>query len=204
MRKETFQAKNKEEAIIEAKEALNASDEEIVIIEKEVKKTLFGKKCEIEVVLKEEINKELKNYLSNLLKIMDIDGEIEFHIKDDAPYYNIVSSKAILIGKNGRTIDAIKTLMQAHLNELLDNVYYRFTVDVNDYKQNRKMRLEKLAKYTAKNVAKTKIAASLEPMNSYERRIIHSTLANSKDVKTESFGEEPHRYVVISPKTEEK
>lgn len=54
MRKETFQAKNKEEAIIEAKEALNASDEEIVIIEKEVKKTLFGKKCEIEVVLKEE------------------------------------------------------------------------------------------------------------------------------------------------------
>ena len=82
------------------------------------------------------------------------------------------------------------------------NTYYRFIIDVNDYKSNRRKRLEKTAKYTAKEVAKTKIEAHLEPMNSYERRIIHNILTNSKDVITESEGEEPNRHVVIKPKEE--
>ena len=116
--------------------------------------------------------------------------------------FNIISEKSILIGKNGRTIEALKTIIQAYLNEELKNNYYRFMIDVNDYNQNRKVRLEKLAKYTAKNVARTKVEASLDPMNSYERRIIHSVLSNSKDVETISFGEEPNRYVLIRPKTE--
>ena len=80
------------------------------------------------------------------------------------------------------------------------NTFYKFTVDVNDYKNQRKSRLEKLAKYTAKDVAKSKQQVSLEPMNSYERRIIHNVLTNSKDVITQSEGEEPNRYVVIKPK----
>ena len=80
--------------------------------------------------------------------------------------------------------------------------YYRFLVDVNGYRENKKRRLEKTAKYTAKEVAKTKIPAHLEPMNSYERRIIHNILTNSKDVTTESEGEEPKRHVVIKPKEE--
>ena len=80
------------------------------------------------------------------------------------------------------------------------NTYYKFIIDVSDYKRKRVIRLEKLAKYTAKDVAKSKMPVNLEPMNSYERRIIHNALNNSKDVITESEGEEPNRYVVIKPK----
>ena len=74
------------------------------------------------------------------------------------------------------------------------------TTFINVYKENRKKRLEKMAKYTAKDVAKTKTEAHLEPMNSYERRIIHSILSNNKYVYTESVGEEPNRCVVVKPK----
>ena len=82
------------------------------------------------------------------------------------------------------------------------STYYRFIVDVNDYKAQKRKRIEKTAKYTAKEVAKTKVEAHLEPMNAYERRIVHSILTDSKDVITESEGEEPNRHVVIKPKEE--
>ena len=104
-----------------------------------------------------------------------------------------------VIGKNGKTIDALQTLASQMVSTKY-NTFYKFTVDVNDYKNQRKSRLEKLAKYTAKDVAKSKQPVSLEPMNSYERRIIHNVLTNSKDVITQSEGEEPNRYVVIKPK----
>ena len=108
---------------------------------------------------------------------------------------------AQVIGKNGRTIDSLQTITTAMLKQELGTHYY-FLIDVNDYKQRKEKRLEKLAKYTAKDVARTKIEVSLDPMNSYERRIIHNTLSNSKDVYTESVGEEPNRYVVVKPKEE--
>lgn len=200
MKKDIFEAKTKEEAITLALNTLNANSDEVIIVEREVKKTLFSKKAEIMVVLKEEINKEVKNYISNLLKNMNIDGNIETKTKEDIPTFNILSSKSILIGRNGRTLDAIQNLVNAYLKEELEGAYYKVIIDVNDYKQSRKIKLEKLAKYTAKQVAKTKIEAKLDPMNSFERRIIHSALSESNDVMTKSYGEEPNRYVVISLK----
>ena len=77
---------------------------------------------------------------------------------------------------------------------------YKIVVDVADYKLAKQKRIEHIAKMAAKSVGKTKIEVSLDPMNSYARRIVHNTLANSRDVYTESFGEEPNRYVVIKPK----
>ena len=81
--------------------------------------------------------------------------------------------------------------------------YYPFVLDVGEYKQAREQRLERIAKKTAREVAYTKVAAKLEPLNSYERRIVHEALANNKKVITESEGEEPNRCVVIKPKEEE-
>ena len=193
MNKQTFQGKTKEEAIINATENLNAKEDELVIVEKEIKKSLFGKKIEVEAITKEELNQEIKNYLQKIVKNMGINAVIETKTREEVPTFNIVAPDvSILIGKNGRTIEALQNITRQMLN--------RFLIDVNDYKAQRKVRLEKTAKYTAKEVAKTKVEAHLEPMNSYERRIIHNVLTNSKDVITESEGEEPNRHVVIKPK----
>lgn len=204
MNKQRFTGKTKEEAITSAKEALNAKEAELVIVEKEEKKSLFNKKAEIEVITKEELNSEIKKYILNIVKAMGIEANLEFKMKEGTPYFNLIApNTSILIGRSGRTIEALQIIISQMINTELDT-HYRFVLDVNDYKEHRKKRLEKLAKYTAKDVAKTKTEAHLEPMNSFERRIIHSTLTNSKDVMTESEGEGDKRHVVIKLKTEQK
>lgn len=200
MKSKIYVGKTKEEAINNALIDLNAKEDEVVIIEKETKKSLFNKKTEIEVITKSDLNKEIKDFLYKIVKDMGFNCNIETKKRDDQLIYNIITStSSVLIGKNGRTIEALQILALQMISTKY-NTFYRFTVDVNDYKQKRKQRLEKLAKYTAKDVAKSKQAVSLEPMNSYERRIIHNALTNSTDVITISEGEDPNRYVIIKPK----
>ena len=197
---QTFVGKTKEEAVIKAMEGLNAKEDELVITEKEIKKTLFNKKAEIIAITKTDLNKEIKDYILKLVKDMGINAKIETKTKEDTIVFNLIAPETpILIGKNGRTIEALQHITNQMVSTNLGS-YYRFIIDVNDYKAKRRIRLEKTAKYTAKEVAKTKVEAHLEPMNSYERRIIHNILTNSKDVMTESEGEEPNRHVVIKPK----
>ncbi len=200
MNKQTFIGKTKEEAITKAMEELNAKEEELVIVEKEIKKSLFNKKAEIEAITKDELHKEIKEYIQKIVKDMGINAKIETKTREETITFNLIAPEtSILIGRNGRTIEALQNITNQMLSTNL-GTYYRFIIDVNDYKNKRRARLEKTAKYTAKEVAKTKIEAHLEPMNSYERRIIHNILTNSKDVMTESEGEEPNRHVVIKPK----
>jgi spoIIIJ-associated protein len=200
MKSKIYIGKTKEEAIKNALIDLNAKEDEVVIIEKETKKSLFNKKIEIEAITKSDLNKEIKDFLYKTVKDMGFDCNIETKKRDEQLIYNIITStSSVLIGKNGRTIDALQNLALQMISTKY-NTFYRFTVDINDYKQKRKQRLEKLAKYTAKDVAKSKQAVNLEPMNSYERRIIHNILTNSTDVITTSEGEEPNRYVIIKPK----
>lgn len=202
MNKQTFTGKTKEEAILNAIENLNAKEDELVIIEKEEKKSLFSKKVEIDAITKFELNQEIKTYLLKIVRDMGIEAQIEQKTRDGVTVFNIIApDQAILIGKNGKTIESLQILTTQMITTQL-NTYYRFLVDVNDYKAHKRRRLEKTAKYTAKEVAKTKVEAHLEPMNAYERRIIHSALTDSKDVITESEGEEPKRHVVIKPKEE--
>ena len=131
---------------------------------------------------------------------MDLESNIEVKTREDSIIFDIITNNsAILIGKNGRTIDALQTITSQAIYEEIGK-YYKFVIDVNDYKQKRQIRLEKLAKSVAKSVARTKVDVKLDPMNSYERRIIHNILADSKDVTTESVGEEPNRSVVIKIK----
>ena len=202
MHKEVVEGKNFEDAKSKALEKLNANESEVIIINLEEKKGLFSKKAEVAIITKEDINKSIKEYILKIIKEMGLDAQIEIKNREERPIFNIITKDSnILIGKNGRTIDSLQTITTAMLNQELGTHYY-FLIDVNDYKQRKEKRLEKLAKYTAKDVARTKIEVSLDPMNSYERRIIHNTLSNSKDVYTESVGEEPNRYVVVKPKEE--
>ena len=202
MEKHVFQAKTKEEAVNNAKEALQEVEENLIIKEiSEEKGGLFkSKKVEIEVIEKREVIKYIKEYLQKLLKDLGFTANIEIKNKEEIPTYIIYSDNdALLIGKNGKNLSALSTVLNQHLNKKLGR-NYKFILDINSYKEKRDKNLERLAKKVAREVASTKVEAKLDSMNSYERRIIHNALGNSKKVYTESEGEEPNRYVVIKPK----
>ena len=127
--------------------------------------------------------------------------EISFEIvtKDERTTIKMyTNNNPIIIGKEGRTLKALETLAkQKILNET--GIYYKINLDVSNYKDKIQKNIERLAKQSAKEVVKTKVAISLDNMTSYERRIVHNILTNFKGVKTESEGEEPNRHVVIKP-----
>ena len=205
MEKKRFQAKTKEEAINNAKIELQETEENLFIKEiSEEKGGLFkSKKVEIEVIEKREVISYIKEFLMKLLKNLGFNANIEIKNKEEIPTYVIYSDNdALLIGKNGKNLQALSTIVSQHLNKELGR-NYKFILDINSYKEKRDKNLERLAKNIAREVAKTKVEAKLDSMNSYERRIIHNALTNNKKVYTESEGEEPNRYVVIKPKEDE-
>ncbi len=206
MEKHKFVGKTKEEAINLAKEELQEVEENLFIRETEVTQGgLFKKgKVEIEVIEKREVVQDIKNFLVKILKDMGYSVNIEIKNKEEVPKYIIFSDNdALLIGKNGKNLKALSTIVNGYLNTELGRTY-KFIIDVNEYKEKREHSLERLAKRVAREVATSKVEAKLDSMNSYERRIIHSILSNNKRVYTESEGEEPNRYVVIKPKEEDK
>ena len=205
MEKHNYSGKTKEEAIQAAKEDLQEVEENLFIKELgESKGGLFkSKKVEIEVIEKREVVKHIKDYLIQILKLMGFSANIEVKNKEEVPKYTIISDNdALLIGKNGKNLKALSTVLSQHLNTELGRTY-KFVLDVNEYKEKREKSLERLAKRVAREVRETKVEAKLDSMNSYERRIIHNILTNFKGVYTESEGEEPNRYVVIKPKEDE-
>ena len=205
MEKHRYIGKTKEEAIQLAKEELQEVEENLFIKEiSETKGGLFkSKKIEIEVVEKREVIKHIKDYLIKILKDMGFTVNIEIKNKEEVPKYIIFSDNdALIIGKNGKNLKALSILVSQHLNNELGK-NYKFTLDVNEYKEKREKTLERLAKRIGKEVRTTKLEVKLDSMNSYERRIIHNTLTNFKGVYTESEGEEPNRYVVVKPKEDE-
>ncbi len=205
MEKHKFLGKTKEEAIENAKIGLQELEENLIITETEVQKGgLFkSKKVEVEVIEKREVVKEIKNYLSKLLKDLGFTANIEVKMKGQVPTYTIYSDNdGLLIGKNGKNLHALSIVVGQYIKKEIGESY-KFLIDINDYKEKHERALVRLAKKVAKEVAQTKIEAKMDSMNSYERRIIHNALTNNKKVYTESEGEEPNRYVVIKPKEEE-
>ena len=204
MEKHRYIGKTKEEAISNATIDLQETQDNLIIKElEEIKGGLFkSKKVEIEVIEKREVVRYIKEYLQKLLKNLGFTANIEIKNKEEIPTYTIYSDNdALLIGKNGKNLKALSILTSQHLlNELGKN--FKFTIDINSYKEKREKSLESLARRIAREVATTKVEAKLDSMNSYERRIIHNALTNNRRVYTESEGEEPNRYVVIKPREE--
>lgn len=202
MEKHSYIGKSKEEAIQLAKEELQEVEENLFIKEKEeTKGGLFkSKKVEIEVIEKREVIKDIKDFIIRILKSMGYNVNIEVKNKEEVPKYIIFSDNdALLIGKNGKNLKALSTIVSGYLQKELGQTY-KFIIDVNEYKEKREKSLERLAKKIAREVAETKVEVKLDSMNSYERRIIHNILTNNKKVYTESEGEEPNRCVVIKPR----
>ncbi len=200
--KSKYTGKTKEEAINQAKIALQETEDNLYIKEIEAKSSLFGKKVEIEVITRDDLIIFVKNFLKDLINNMGLTANIEVKKRDDTALFTIYSDhNSILIGKNGKTLDALTLITKQVLQNLISRSFY-FTIDIGEYKQQQENRLLRLAKKIAREVASSKIEAKLDPMNSYERRIIHTALAEDKRVRTESEGEEPNRYVVIKPREE--
>ena len=198
MEKYKYVGKTENDALDEALNELNLKKEDVIYETKEEKGGLFkGKKVEVIVTKKSDINDFIKETLLKLVKDMGFDAQIESKVRDDILNITIHSdNNKVLIGRDGRNMQALSTIVkQIVQNEI--GVYYKFNLDVGEYKLKQQKRLEMMAKKVAREVAKSKVEVKLDPMNSYERRVIHNILNDDRYVYTESTGEEPNRCVVI-------
>ena len=193
-----YEGKNLEELKEKALGELNASEEELYIRENEEVSGIFkSKKYKLEIVTKDDVLKYVKNYIVDIAKYMGIKVNIEAKKREKYIQVNLFSeSSSILIGKNGRTLEAMQLLIK---NSILAKTGFKINVilDVEDYKEKNNRHLEFNVKKIAKEVRRTGVDAKLDPMNSYERRIVHNAVGTIKGVTTKSEGEEPNRYVVI-------
>ena len=196
-----FEGKNKEELLNKALNELNASQDEVYYsIEEIVSGGLFkSKKYTLNIILKEDIVEYAKSYLKNILDLMGINAELEVQKRDNYIKINMFSdNNAILIGKNGRTMASMQQLLRQTIKNKL-NIKINIILDVEEYKIKQQKNIERLAVKLAKDVVRTNIEVKMDSMNSYERRLVHSRLADFDGVTTESTGEEPNRCVVIKP-----
>ena len=165
---------------------------------------LGSKDAVIKVVISsDEDPKEVaKEFLNNVFEAMqlEVNISIDFDEEDKTLSIDLAGPEmGVLIGKRGQTLDSLQYLTNLAVNRTSEN-YTRVKIDTEDYRRRRKETLENLAKNMASKVKRTKKAVTLEAMNPYERRIIHSALQNDNNVTTHSEGEEPYRYVVITLK----
>lgn len=193
-----YEGKNKEELREKALGELNASENELYIRETEEVSGIFkSKKYKLEVVTKDDVVKYIKNFLVDIAKYMGITINVEVKKRENNIQVNIFSENSpILIGKNGKNLEALQLLLK---NSLLNKTGFKINVilDVEDYKEKNNRHLEYDVKKIAREVRKTGIDAKLDPMNSYERRIVHNAVSTVKGVTSKSEGEEPNRCVVI-------
>lgn len=151
--------------------------------------------------INENCAKIAESFLKELLQAMNVQADITTDFVNNKQLNIDIKSKdmGVLIGKRGQTLYSIQYLLNLVVNKG-EYAYVSVNLDVEDYKARRKETLENLAVNLARKAKSIRRNVVLEPMNPYERRIIHSTLQNDKYVSTHSEGEEPYRYVVISPK----
>ena len=151
---------------------------------------------------KEVVKDAVEEFLSKMFNAMDLSVDIQIDYDEQNRNMNIElkgNEMGILIGKRGQTLDSVQYLASLVANRESDE-YVRVKVDTENYRKRRKETLENLAKNIAFKVKKTRKPVYLEPMNPYERRVIHSVLQNDRYVETHSEGEEPYRKVVVTLK----
>ncbi|MCA5587218.1 RNA-binding cell elongation regulator Jag/EloR [Finegoldia magna] len=204
---------DKEEIVEESVETVES--EEVTEVEESVKSEETEEEQESEEISKEETesdvtidrNDELfitsKNFLKQMIEDMGIDCDIESRTEGNMIKFNIMCSEesdiGIIIGKRGETLDSLQYIVNLVTNRNADT-YIRVILDCNQYRSKRERSLQKLARRLADKAVQTGRDIKLEPMNPYERRIIHTYLQNDENVNTFSQGNEPNRRVIIKRK----
>ncbi|MBD5454420.1 MAG: protein jag [Lachnospiraceae bacterium] len=158
-----------------------------------------SKPAVIKARVKSSVKDTAKDFLNSVFQAMNLTVVVDINYDEANNSMNIDLSgdeMGVLIGKRGQTLDSLQYLVSLVVNKDVEN-YIHVKVDTENYRQRRKETLENLAKNISYKVKRTKRPVSLEPMNPYERRIIHSALQNDKYVMTHSEGDEPFRHVVV-------
>ena len=207
-----FTGKNVEDALTKAVVALGVTSDKVEYEVIDKGSTGFigigSKPAKINARVKEEevivvseapadIEAVIVEFLSKVFDAMNLTVKINVNITEESVDVDLIGDDmGVLIGKRGQTLDSLQYLVSLVVNKKSDK-YLRVKLDTENYRERRKETLENLAKNIAFKVKRTKRPVSLEPMNPYERRVIHSALQNDKYVTTKSEGEEPFRHVVV-------
>lgn len=196
-------AKTVEDAITEASVQLGTTSDKIEYeVVEEGKKGLLGigsKDAVIRARKKNSIEDIIRDFLDKVFHAMDLEVTIDIKINEDDKQADVDlkgDNMGVLIGKRGQTLDSLQYLTNLAVNKLSDE-YYKVKIDTEDYRKRRRETLINLAKNIAYKVKRTRRSVSLEPMNPFERRIIHSALQGDKYVTTYSEGEDPYRHVIV-------
>ena len=199
-------AKTVDDAITEASIKLGTTSDKIEVEVIEKGSTGFlgikSKPAIIKARKKNDTVDNIREFLENVFSAMNMEVTIDIKKAEDDKVYEVeLSGKemGLLIGKRGQTLDSLQYLTTLAVNKHSDG-YIKVKLDTEDYRQRRKDTLENLAKNIAYKVKRTKRPVSLEPMNPFERRVIHSALQGDRYVETHSEGEEPFRHVVVTLK----
>ena len=199
--------KTKEEAIQKAVNQLGTpvEDLEIEVLE-EGSKGLFGFlgskdfKIKATVIVKDTIETRILSFLNGLFEVMNIEADIKIDMNSDSAKVSVIGDSAgQLIGRRGESLDALQMILSLAVNKT-PGEYVRIMLDIEDYRSKREESLVRYANKMARTAAKQRKNIKLEPMNPYERRIVHSALQSDTYITTYSEGEEPYRKVVIAVK----
>jgi len=203
------EAKTVESAIEEALNEMNIGkdDADIEVLD-EGSKGLFGliggRNALVRVYKKVDYEEIVKSFLHPVFDMLGINGDIDVTVDNNVLNVKLSAENiGIIIGRRGETLDALQYLLGLVVNKQSEK-FMRVTLDVSNYREKREETLIRLAKRLADKVERTKKNITLEPMNPYERRIIHATLQDYGQVETYSIGDEPNRKVVIRYKKEYK
>ena len=201
-----FSAKTVNDAITEACKALGVTSDKLDYkVVEEGSNGFLGigaKDAQIEAAVKNSVSDVASDFLKDVFAAMNMTVVVDVKYNADDNEMNIDLSgddMGVLIGKRGQTLDSLQYLVSLVVNKGNED-YIRVKVDTENYRERRKSSLENLAKNMAYKVKRTKRPVSLEPMNPFERRVIHSALQNDRYVTTHSEGEEPYRHVVVTLK----
>ena len=157
-------------------------------------------RAKLKVLPKKSIEEVASDFLKSVFQAMNLEVKVIINVHEDMMDVELSGDEmGILIGKRGQTLDSLQYLLSLVVNKESES-YVKVKVDTENYRQRRRETLEGLAKNIAFKVKRTKRSVSLEPMNPFERRVIHSALQNDSYVTTKSEGEEPYRHVVVSLK----
>lgn len=199
-------AKNVDDAITQATVQLGITSDQLEYEVLDKGSTGFlgigSKNAVIKARKKFSIDENVVEFLSSIFDAMKMEVEILVAVNEEEHLIEVElkgDDMGILIGKRGQTLDSLQYLTNLAINKHSDE-YYKVKIDTEDYRKRRKETLENLAKNIAYKVKRTKRPVSLEPMNPFERRIIHSALQNDRYVTTHSEGDEPYRHVVVTLK----
>lgn len=197
----TVEGKNKEQVLKDLLINMNCEEENIYYYEEKINSRFFGtKKIKLIGIYRENIKNSLLNFFDIFSSLINIKIDVEILTNNDIISVALNSeNNSVLIGSGGKTINSL----QLYLNNVFSNLKkynVKINIDIAKYKENKINEFEKEIKKIIDEVLNTKIDVKLDPMNSYKRRIVHTIVSNHQNLKTESIGDEPNRYIVIKYK----